>query len=287
MNRLKSIGLVLAIGLLFSACFKDEEPGTPAYIVVESIQLQVDTGTLSTNITDAWIGVDGQAIGAGTFPARFPVIINESFDTNSIRIQAGIKKNGVTNTRAIYPFYKPFVLRKALQPGEEVVINPVVGYDPAAKLIIVEDFENINQPVFSEDIDDNANTGVRFQTDDVFEGTYSGEVYLDSANLECTVGTSNRYGNLVNISATPVYLEMNFKTNTVVQVGIRAHFANGSIKTIYKGGLNVVDSWRKIYFDYTQEVFGANATSYSVVLRAVKSDVEPKIYIDNVQLLHF
>lgn len=286
MNYRLVIGVFIAI--VFSACFKDQEPGTPAYIRVESIQTQLDRGTTSSNITDAWVGVDGQTLGAGTFPAEFPVIINENFDTNSIRIQAGIKKNGIANTRAIYPFYQPAVIRRALKPGETEVINVVMGYDPATKIKIVEDFEDPNQPNFTDDLDNNPNTGMRFQTVDVFEGTASGQIYLDSANLECTVASTERYTDLLGPSATPIYLEMNFKTNTVVQVGIRAHSQFGSFQTIYKGGLNPSDTWRKIHFEFTEEIFGTNAASYTVIFRALRdANVEPEIYVDNIQILYF
>lgn len=280
------IGVFIAMTL--SACFKDQEPGTPAYIRVESLQVQLDRGSTSSNITDAWISVDGQTLGAGTFPVEFPVIINEKFDTNSIRVQAGVKRNGITNTRTIYPFYAPFIVRQALQPGETVTINAVTGYDSVTKVKVVEDFEDPNQPNFTDDLDRNPNTGVRFQTLDVFEGNASGEIYLDSANLECTVASTERYTDLVGPSALPVYLELNFKTNTPVQVGIRAHAPSGSFQTIYKYGLNPTETWRKIYFDFTDEVFGTNAAGYTVIFRALRgANVEPKIYIDNVQILHF
>lgn len=276
------------IAMTFSACFKDQEPGTPAYIRVEGIQVQLDRGSTSSAITDAWIGVDGQTLGAGTFPVEFPVIINENFDTNSIRVQAGVKRNGVTNTRMIYPFYAPVIIRKPLQPGETVTINAVTGYDAATKVKVVEDFEDPNQPNFTDDLDRNPNTGVRFQTVDVFEGNASGQIYLDSSNLECTVASTERYTDLVGPSALPVYLELNFKTNTPVQVGLRAHLRSGGFQTIYKYGLNPTETWRKIYFDFANEVFGTNAAGYTVIFRALRNaNVEPKIYIDNVQILHF
>jgi hypothetical protein len=283
---------MIGVGMGLCACFKDEALKTPAYISVQSIQVDLapGEGAETANITDAWISVDGTQIGAGTFPATFPVILDENFPTNSIRIRAGIKNNGITNTRAIYPFYEASVTTADLQPGETYTINPVVGYDPQAIIDIIEDFETPSQPIFTEDLDGNPNTEVVSESNDVRSGNYSGRLVITDSDLECTVGSSLRIPNLAGISATPVYVEMDYKSNVPVQVGLQAHYSTGQEDAIYKGGFNSSDgAWRKIYFEFTTEVFGSNAPEYSVILRAVKpvGVQDPEILIDNVKLLHY
>lgn len=285
------LGLVIAIGL--SACIKDTNPSRPAYVYIENVFFEADTmlgqGTSSSNITDVWVSVDGQQLGANTMPALFPVILDENFPTNSVRISAGIKDNGITNTRAIYPFYDPYIETIDLEPGKIDTFRPTLYYPSNANIILVEDFEDPNQPIFTDDLDGNPNTEMLAQMDDVFEGNYSGSITLDSANLDCTVATSTRYYNLSGLSATPVYMEMNFKTNTPFQVGIVAHYGPSDTEVLYKGGVNASTSWKKIYFNLTEEVFGSNATEYSVIVRALKYATveEPKIYVDNIKLLYF
>ncbi|MGH1336652.1 MAG: hypothetical protein ACRBFS_11035 [Aureispira sp.] len=284
---------MLGASLVFSACFKDEAPGEPAYIRVESIQLAVDTngseGAATSAITDAWISVDGQQLGASTFPATFPVILDENLSTNSIRVQAGIKKNGITTTRVAYPFYEAIIATEDLKPGDVLTINPTVNYDARAVIEVVDDFENPNQPIFTVDLDNNPNTEIVSQSDDVRTGNYSGRITIDANNLECTVASSSRYSNLTGISATPVYIEMDYKTNVPIQIGLMAHYPT-STDAIYKGGVR--DSkgvWRKIYFEFTTEAFGSNAPEYSVLLRAIRTpsvDV-PEVLIDNIKLVHF
>lgn len=293
MKKRVLMGMVGA-SLVFSACFKDEAPGEPAYIRVESIQLAVDTngsqGASTSSITDAWISVDGQQLGAGTFPATFPVIIDENFPTNSIRVQAGIKNNGITNTRAEYPFYESVILTENLEAGDVFTVSPTVTYDAQTVIEIVDDFEDPNQPIFTVDLDNNPNTEVISQSDDVRSGMYSGRITIDDSNLECTVASSTFYSNLTGISATPVYIEMDYKTNVPIQVGLRAHYSTNDTDAIYKGGVN--DSkgvWRKIYFEFTSEAFGSNAPSYSVLLRAIRTPGvdTPEVLIDNIKLVHF
>lgn len=285
------LGLVIAIGL--SGCIKDNNPSRPAYVYIENVFFEADTmlgqGTSSSNITDVWVSVDGQQLGANTMPALFPVILDENFPTNSVRISAGIKDNGITNTRTIYPFYDSYIATVDLKAGEIDTFRPTLYYPSNATVILVEDFENPNQPIFTADEDGNPLTEMRTQMDDVFEGNYSGSITLDSANLDCTVATSVRYYNLRGLSATSVYLEMDFKTNTPFQVGIIAHYGGTSREVLYKGGVNASDSWKKIYFNLTEDVYGSNATEYSIIIRALKyaSVADPEIYVDNIKLIHF
>lgn len=285
------LGLIIAVGL--SGCIKDNNPSRPAYVYIENVFFEADTmagqGTSSSNITDVWVSVDGQQLGANTLPALFPVILDENFQTNSVRVAAGIKDNGITNTRTIYPFYDPYVEIVDLEPGQIDTFRPILYYPSNANIILVEDFEDPNQPVFTDDLDGNPITEMVTQMNEVFEGNYSGSIVLDSANLDCTVATSSRYYNINNLSGTAVYLEMDFKTNTPFQVGIVAHYGPSDTEVLYKGGVNATASWKKIYFNLTQEVFGANATEYSVIIRALKyADInQPEIYVDNIKLLHF
>lgn len=285
------LGLVIAI--VMSGCIKDTNPSRPAYVYIEDVFFEADTalaeGSSSSNITDVWASVDGQQLGANTMPALFPVILDENFLMNSVRISAGIKDNGITNTRTIYPFYDSYIETIDLEPGKIDTFRPTLYYPSNANIILVEDFEDPNQPVFTDDLDGNPNTEMLTQMDDVFEGNYSGSIVLDSANLDCTVATSTRYYNLNGLSATPVYMEMNFKTNTPFQVGIIAHYGPSDTEVLYKGGVNASTSWKKIYFNLTEEVFSSDATEYSVIVRALKyvTIEEPKIYVDNIKLLYF
>jgi len=286
-----TLGFLVMVVLLISGCIKENQP--PAYIYIDNIFFESDTslgqGSSSSAIVDGWASVDGQQLGSNNLPAMFPVILDENFPTNSVKISAGIKENGIGNTRVIYPFYEPHVQNLVLTPGEIDTFRPTLHYAANANVIVVEDFEKPNLAVFTDDIDENPNTEMINQTTDVFEGTYSGLLVLDSANLDCTVATSTRYYNLQPAGTSfQVYLEFNYKTNSAFQVGLIAHYPS-STETIYKGGGNATTEWKKIYFNVTQEVFGTNASEYSILFRAIKhADIEqPLIYLDNIKLVHF
>lgn len=288
------LSFLFLLGLTFNSCSDDFKVAQPAYVYIEKIDFWADSskgqGSSSFNITDFWLSVDGQQIGANNLPGMFPVILDPNLSTNSIRISAGIKDNGITNTRAIYPFYKPAIYTLKLTPGKIDTFRPTLYYDTAATIVIVEDFESPNIPIFTDDLDGNPNTVMANQTDDVFEGNYSGQIVLDSANLECTVASSLKIGNIQTTFATASYIEMDYKTNMPFQVGIIAHYAAGNTQTIYKGGVNSTSGgWKKIYFKLTSEVYQANAPQYSIVFRAVKTQsvAKPLIYLDNIKFLHY
>jgi hypothetical protein len=292
MTKLRlTLGFLVIVVLLMSGCIKENQQ--PAYIYIDNIFFEADTslgqGSSSSDIVDVWPSIDGQQLGANNLSATFPVILDQNFATNSIKISAGIKENGISNTRVIYPFYEPYVVNLILTPGKVDTFRPTLNYAANATVIIVEDFEQPHLAVFTDDIDENPNTEMINQTTDVFEGTYSGLLVLDSANLDCTVASTPRYSNLQPPGTSfQVYLEMNYKTNSPFQVGLIAHYGSGS-ETIYKGGANASTEWKKIYFNITTEIFGANAPEYSILFRVINNQSleQPLIYLDNIKLLHF
>ena len=64
--------------LLFSCNKFDGDQTIPAYIHIEKITLAdnpiISEGSLSNRITDAWVYVDDELIGAFELPATFPVL---------------------------------------------------------------------------------------------------------------------------------------------------------------------------------------------------------------------
>jgi hypothetical protein len=293
MSYIKSI-ILLLIGssLTFMSCIKDTNPPLPAYIQVNTVAFQSDSaqGSSSSNIQDAWVSVDGQLLGTNTLPViSFPVIVDENFQTNTIRIAAGIADNGISNTRRIYPFYLPFDTTMKLTPGETYTFSPTLRYDSTATVRIIEDFEPTGT-IFSEDLDNNPNTFMERQNTDVFEGNFSGRFVLDSANLECTVATAVRYSNLQpNATSFPVYLEMDYNTNASFSVGIIAHYGSQTQINYIAGVNSTGGDWNKIYFNLTEAIFAAGASQYSIIFRITKPIAVDQVeaYIDNIKLVHY
>lgn len=280
--------------LLLSSCIKDSNPDIPAYIYVPNIQFSAGDplveGSANQKFSNAWIFVDGQLIGANNFPVLLPGIIIDTASTQEVKVFAAVDVNGISSTKAIYPFFDPYITRLNLQQGKIDTVLPVQLYKSDVKFILIENFESPGV-VFGNDIDLFPDSDIIKQSNEVFEGLYSGQLYVDTLNPECYVSTTFRYSNLQRPStASPVYLEMNYKTNVPVSIGLIAHRNIGSDEVLIKGGVNAIEGWNKIYFDITTDIFGANADSYSVFLRASISGTavtDAKIYFDNIKLIHF
>ncbi len=290
----KNITLLAILSLILSSCIKDSNPPIPAYVEVGTIQLTVDSngsqGAGTYNIKDAWVSADNQLLGINTLPSvRFPVIFDQNLQVHSLKVAAGIEDNGVSNSRVIYPFYQVFKTTANLKAGEVTILNPVIRYDTNVTVIIIEDFEPTGT-VFSDDRDGDTSSYMARQSTEVLSGNFSGQILIDSAYLECEVATSVKYSNLQPAATSyPVYLEMDYKTNNHFSVGIIAHYNSTSSQTTYIAGVNPSNKWKKIYFNLTNTIFSAKAPQYSIVIRALKNTAvsEPKIYLDNIKLVHY
>jgi hypothetical protein len=252
-----------------SSCEKFSGDQTiPAYLGIDSIYLSTDyytQGTASQRITDAWVYVDDEFLGAYELPARLPVLKSGK---HSLKIWPGVKKNGIAATRVSYEFYNPvtrevtFVLDSTTNTG---VLKST--YQSTALFVWKEDFEDV-----SLTLDTTNRSSAYIQRTDpssalTFEGNHSGMVMMDSIHdfFECQ--THAEYA----IPASPVFLEMNFNTSNSVVVGL---FTYGST-TLYQTPVITLNptngQWKKIYIDLTNTLYAyTGMTSYRVYFNAFK-----------------
>ena len=98
--------LIILLIVVFSSCKKDQfKAEIPSYIHIESIDLETDSfeGSDSQNLTDAWVTMDGNFLGAFELPCTIPIL---SDGAHEFRVSSGIKANGISATRIIYPFFE-------------------------------------------------------------------------------------------------------------------------------------------------------------------------------------
>src|ERR1051326_8915965 len=96
--NLPSLRSVLYGGLIaaaFSSCsIFDTSEKIPAYIHIDKIAFIPASASwqspTSVKITDAWVYIDGQLVGAYELPCTFPV---QCEGTHNILVEAGIKQN--------------------------------------------------------------------------------------------------------------------------------------------------------------------------------------------------
>jgi hypothetical protein len=270
-------------------------PPIPAYVYVESINfVQRDPareGSASQKITDAWLSVDGQLLGVKETPMLVPVILSDNGgNPNTISVRSGIDDNAQSSAKIDYSMLTRYVETRYLKPGQVDTIRAITRYDTSVTIILVDDFESTGGAFGTEIDGDTATKMVKVSGAEAFEGQYSGRLLVDTPHLTVEVANNILFSNLQTLAqASPVYIEFNYKTDVAIEVGLIAHYSNGATRTFYKGGVNPRTGWSKAYFNLTNEVFAAAASSYTVVFKVANYSrlPSPKAYIDNVKLLHF
>lgn len=275
---------LVAAGAFLMGCHK--EVPTPAYIYIEDIDVQTDpsNGAATAKVSDAWVFVNDQLIAVDELPTMLPTqIVGEQ----EVKILPGILDNGQSRSRLAYPFYNPFVVTRTLVPGEIDTLRPVVDYLTGSTVSIVEDFEG-SGVVFGEDLDKDDTTKLERTTEFVRSGNYAGVVTLTDSHPQWITATTIRYEDLQQpLSPTPVYIELDYKSDIPFEVGLVAHLTTG-IQIDYRGGGLSKENWTKLYLSFGESVYNFKAKEFGVAFRALKPTTmsEAKIYIDNVKLVY-
>lgn len=270
--------------LSFTGCKKDNlKSSIPSYIYINEITLTTNyatEGTANEKIVDAWVYLDDNLVGVYELPVKFPVLASGN---HKIQIRPGIKENGVSNTRKIYPFYNTYEAYLTLTPNKIDTIYPTTTYRSNTVFEWMEDFEN---PGISFTYHSNSDTIFEKVNDaNTLEGVNSGKVYLETT-MDFFEAHSPVFSNMNASANNPVYLEINFKNNVPVLTGM--YVDNTQLRGYY---LNTTTTWNKVYLNLTDMITEnpqASAFKFYIGYSKQTSTVSnPEFYIDNIKLVHF
>lgn len=278
--------LISLLTISFSSCNEKElEAPVPAYLHINDMMVQNPpplSDTASDKITDAWVYVNNQSIGSFELPAIIPI---QKIGKVSIKIRGGIFRDGMSNSRATYPFYDFFTLDTVLHAEEHFYLHPLVQYFP--KTI----FDN---PWSGEDFE----SGINFETNPksdtvfvretdkskVFKGNASGAAYLNES-MDFFEAYTPTFSSIPR-GTSPIYLEMNYKCTHDVVISIYANNRKVQLPVL---NLRPKASWNKVYVNLGS-VFStlAQMSNFNLAIGYQKPLGEKgALYIDNVKLLHF
>ncbi len=280
--------LFLTSLLILSGCRKFEGDQTiPAYLHIDSISVNADYfvyGSSTHKITDAWVYVNDQLIGAFELPATLPVLAS---GINKLEIRPGIKLNGISATRVPYPFYKPFIHEEFRFVEDSISrVNPVMTYYDNTVMPLVEDFDKAS---ISFEKTNRSDTTMFKTTENALYSEYSansGLVHLKDDVKGFELATADLYQ--LPRQGQPVFLEIDYKCDNPFGVGL---FVD-DFSTITVAQLVVVNSsekWNKIYINLSPNIslYGSNAR-FKVFFegRLNEDDTEARFYFDNIKLVH-
>lgn len=284
MFRIFLLGITLLLFALSHQSCKNPAEELPSYVYIDTIQLSTKAGegSNSQQITEVWAYFGSEFVGAYDLPALFPILVGEE---DELTIFPGIKQNGISNAREVYPFYTRYRVTKNWADLKIDTIQPIVEYQDDVEFVFVEDFELGN--LFGYDVDQNSFSQMTLTTTEAFEGNRSGRIYMADSILHTEVGTTLNYNLPKN--SEPVYIEMDYKNNVPFDIAVAGVVDNG-LEIIERLTLTPKDDWNKIYFMITNNVISLSNNEYKIVirvLRASKDDPAAEVLLDNIKLIHF
>ncbi|MCB0570724.1 MAG: hypothetical protein KDC66_13205 [Phaeodactylibacter sp.] len=286
--------LLLALLPLAACDIINPEEGIPAYLYVPDFTFTTNTvteGSASEKITDVWLSVDGDFLGAYTLPAFIPLL---EVGERDIVLQAGIKDNGINATPDIYPYYQDYRVTRTLTPDMVDTLRPAIRYRSDVNFAFIENFEG-NSQIF-QDVRRGSLDQIQLTNTDVFEGNGACLITLDTSMSIFEVATNDYFTGLADKS-TLVYLEVNYKSDVPVVFGLVGNTLNGSASQevlVLNPGFTPKDQWNKIYFNLSYIITEIGLDKYQVVFQAYipiengqLSRNQAHVWLDNIKLLHF
>ena len=269
--------------ILFTYCSKNSlKSPTASFLVVNNPTLSVSSpsmGTSSHKITDVWFYVNDKFQGCYPIGGVMPIVATGNAD---IKLFAGIRNNGIGATRQPYIMYKPIAFNQVVEPGVTYTINPVFEYISYANFLFYEDFEGFGSlfiPAGDSSFVITTNPAVAF-------GGVGKSLFMGMSDAKPTskiVSSINYLFPSSGSTGTRVYLEMNYKCNQEISVGLI-----GGIQERTAITLRATDNWNKIYIELTTVVNTQPTYNFYKVFIAATKKVDvanPAIYLDNIKVV--
>lgn len=267
--------VIILIAVSFWSCNEMPNGGLPVYIQIDSASVQTNGSTQGSGahkISDVWVTVNGKAIGTFEYPTKIPVLANGDL---RVQISAGIKDNGVSNTRVEYPFYDldEFEITDA-QSTQTYVHNPVFKYISGTVFPLLVDFEGSN---FSN---------VTVTNEMPFEGGSCGKISLNASDSNI-VAYSAPF-DLPNAGLSEVYVELNYKCTGFFECGMLSSSSTNGDVYLPKITFQPRDTWNKTYLNFSNEVGGTVGDNYRLYFRVAKLASDPTpvyVWLDNIKVV--
>ena len=226
MLRMKLAGLLVLLFFL-SSCIKNNE--RPSWIRIDKWSMEANPelngteGELTLNFEDAWVYIDDNIVGVFQLPVKIPVLQEGQ---KKISIYPAVRNNGISATKAVYPFCQGYIINANLVRNEVLDLKPVTSYYSNCKFWI-EDFE---QAGIKLDTDPSSNADLErilHSEADVY-GQYYGHINL---SLTDSLWTGYTTGEMVlPKGGADVYLEIDYKNTNNILTGVLGFLNTGTVK---------------------------------------------------------
>lgn len=278
-------GIVLVFFLL--GCAKEQPQAS--WVILDSWTLnenpdsQADQGVMTHDISQAFVNMDGQILGAFELPAKFPVIGDGE---HKFVIIPGIINNGISATKKRFPFMEQFEQTITLVKGDTITISPSTQYYDDLNFLI-EDFES---PSIQFDYA-NESTATLTREDDpsiLNWGGYYGSILLNDTDSIFSGVTT--FGEVLPKQGAEVYLEFDYMNSNSLLTGV-VSYGNGTYHEDPNIQVNPQENpvWKHIYVDMKEIIsFRTESPFADMNFTAIldETGTQKFIYLDNIKVIY-
>ena len=220
------------------------------------------------------------APGKGLFreSTTFPVIADQG--NHTIKIQGGIKVDGISALRVPYPFYDFYTINADLIPGQVTTLTPTVPYYSG---IVSPTYIPWLEPMESAGVtlSNKGEVAIAVDSIDEFEGQRSIKGTFTSADTSLLWQSQDSF--LLLTTQNAIFLELNYKCGTAFSVGLKKAGSTASPAFMQ---VNPSSEWNKIYINITDK-FASQQGFYYIYFSKLNdgSATGYSIQLDNIKLL--
>ncbi len=284
--------LYWGLGSLMLIAFgcKDQPEAIPAYLEIKPFIVNAEGGTGWQKITEGYVYVNREYLGAYTLPASVPVLAEGA---SLVWVYPGVRNNGVAATPDIYPFLLRYEISPALTGGQTIPIQPVSAYDPDSKFSWNLDRTTFdgNSSVVFENRDNDDNSSFVLSTDGAFSGK-SLLMQVDTAHPTIQIASE---AVVLPTDRTQVWLEMNYKNDLLITIFLLGNGSGASESGQQVLNINPKENWNKIYINLTELLLTSQRENYRLFFQVTLPKDDAGKYtqttgtarIDNLRLVHY
>lgn len=289
---------LLMMVFLVSACSILERPADPVAYIAPKPPVK------PLNFKDIWV-YQGNTTLLGTYELDSQTVIPTKNNTEKeFTFLGGVWEDGLSSLHTIYPFWKPYkhtfnLNKTTLTEAEPCPI--VFDYVTTAKEAIYpntniegESFERV--AIAFDTVAGTSKTGLIRQSQEVYEGAYSGKITLDVNKNYIELATNTGLGDpgmSIPVPST-CWLEITYKSDVNIDIFCLANSSIVSPAVNTKGGLAAKDKWTTTYINMEyllrNNTQGVYTYTYKLILKAKFNEAlgksEQNIYLDNIKILY-
>lgn len=283
--------LVLVLLAALSAC-KDQAEPIPAYLTIQPFTVNAEGGAAWQKITDGWLYVNGEFLGAYTLPSTVPILAEGE---SEIIVYPGVKENGIAATPNLYPFMVKYTTKAVLSPAQTTEVKPVTSYDPDVKFawalerstfdggssVVIKDRDGDTSRVFK------ILPGMGFSGKGVVLEVDTPHVVMEIDAEKTILPTTREY---------PTWLELHYKCDIPFSLSLVGDDNPGveQFFSIYQ--FNPTDgAWNKIYLNLTETLLTSKLARHGLYFRAfLGKNLDGKydqtkgtVQLDNIRILYY